>query len=121
MVTQNHKKTRQNLNSAGSKSAAASLSVSVAVAGSRDALAPQGFALLAAPVFARFFVTFLQLQPFKKAVILNLFFQNAHGLLKVIVKNLNLDSLQIVSPLSFHRMQNSGTILQTFVMVILIY
>jgi len=64
-----------------------------------NALTPYRFALFALPVLARLFVAFLELETLEQTVILNLLFQNAHGLFKVIVKNPYFDVLQISRPL----------------------
>jgi hypothetical protein len=77
------------------------LSVSFAP-GCRDPLAPQCFALFAAAVFAGLFIAFLELQTLEKSIVLNLFFQDPHGFLKVVVMNPDRNFLQTASPLSFH-------------------
>ena len=56
------------------------------------------FALLAPPKFARLFVALLQLQALEKAVILDLFFQNAHCFFDVIVDDPDFDFLQLYRP-----------------------
>jgi len=67
--------------------------------GGGDAMPPQGLSLFSAPKFAGLFLAFFQLQSLEQAVVLNLFFQNAHGLFKVIFQHLDLDIFQPVSPL----------------------
>lgn len=71
--------------------------------GRRDPLPPQGFALLATPVFARLLVAFLDFQPFEKPVVLDFFLQNPHGFFKVVVIYFDFDSLQADSPPSSRR------------------
>ena len=66
--------------------------------GSRNALPPKCFALFAPFEFAGFFVAFFQLQPLKKAIVLDLLFQNAHGFFEVIVVNLDFDFFQPSPP-----------------------
>jgi hypothetical protein len=70
--------------------------------GRRNTLPAKCFALFPTPEFAWFFVAFLKLQALEKTVILDLFFQNAHGLLKIVVDHLNFDCLQAFTPPSFH-------------------
>ena len=72
--------------------------------GGRDALPTQCFALFATSEFAWFFIAFLQLQAFEKAIILNLFLQHAHGFFKVVVDNPNFNCLQAFTPPSSHLM-----------------
>jgi hypothetical protein len=81
------------------------LSLTIPVAGSfggRNALPTQCFALFATSEFAWFFVAFLKLQAFEKAIVLNFLFQNPHGFFKVVVDNLNFNCLQAFTPPSFH-------------------
>jgi hypothetical protein len=77
--------------------------------GCRDPLSPQCFALFAAAVFAGLFIAFLELQTLEKSIVLNLFFQDPHGFLKVVVMNPDRDFLQTASPLSFHPTANDRT------------
>jgi len=71
--------------------------------GCSNTLAPHSFALFAAAVFARLFIVLFQLQTLEQTIVLDLFFQNSHGLFKVVVMNLDRDFLQPASPPSFHR------------------
>jgi len=71
--------------------------------GCSNTLAPYGFALFAATVFARLFIIFFQLQTFEQAIVLNFFLQDPHGFFKVVIMNLDRDLLQPASPPSSHR------------------
>jgi hypothetical protein len=70
--------------------------------GGCDALPTQCFALFATSKFAWFFIAFLKLQAFEKAIVLNFLLQNPHGFFKVVVDNLNFNCLQAFTPPSFH-------------------
>ena len=67
--------------------------------GGRNAFSAKGFALLPAPEFAGLFVALLQLQTLEKTIILDLFLQDAHGLLDVIVDDPDFNVFQISRPL----------------------
>jgi hypothetical protein len=64
-----------------------------------DSFSAQGFAHFSAPVLAWLLVAFFQLEPFEKTVVLNLFLQNAHRLLDVIVVDFDRYFLQKYRPL----------------------
>jgi hypothetical protein len=66
--------------------------------GCSQTLTAQSFTQFTPSEFARLFVAFFQLKPFKKAIILDLLFENAHRFLKVIVDNPDLNFLQFRSP-----------------------
>jgi len=68
-------------------------------AGCSDPFAAQRFSLLAAPELARLFVAFFKLQPFEKAVVLDLLFQNAHRLFNIVVVDFDCNFLQMTRPL----------------------
>ena len=59
----------------------------------------QSFALFATAKFTRLLVAFLQLQPFKKTVVLNFLLQNAHCFFDVVVDHPDFNILQIPRPL----------------------
>lgn len=67
--------------------------------GGSNPLSSQSFALFTTTKFARFFIAFFQFQAFKKAVVLNLFLQNAHCFFNIIVYNPDFNVLQIPRPL----------------------
>jgi hypothetical protein len=64
-----------------------------------DSFSAQGFAYFSTPVLTRLLVAFFQLEPLEKTVVLNLFFQNAHRLLDVIVVDFDRYFLQKYRPL----------------------
>jgi len=70
--------------------------------GSSNSLSPDGFTLFAPLIFAGFFITFFQLEPLEKTIVLNLFFQNTHGLFQIVIKNLDLNFLHLFRPLLYH-------------------
>jgi hypothetical protein len=85
-----------------------------------DSLPSGRFPLLASFELARFFVGFPEPQPFEKAVVLDFFLQNFHGLFQVIVNDADLDLFQIASPfLSFGTIRSRrflfGTLTQLFI------
>jgi hypothetical protein len=59
----------------------------------------QGFPRFSAAELTRFFIALFKLEPFEKAVILNLFLEDAHGLFNIVVVDLDCDFLQLSRPL----------------------
>ena len=70
--------------------------------GSSNSLSSDGLTLFAPFIFAGFFITFFQLEPLEKAIVLNLFFQYTHGLFQIVIKNLDLNFLHLFRPLLYH-------------------
>ena len=79
--------------------------------GSGDALATQGLTLFATTILAWLFVALFQFQAFKKAIVLNFLFQNAHGFFEIVVENLDFDCFQTGStplfPIHFEQWSES--------------
>jgi len=53
------------------------------------------FPTFATAIFARFFVALLELEPSKKAIVLNLLLQNLHGPLKVVINDPDLQTAKL--------------------------
>jgi hypothetical protein len=71
----------------------------------RHALSPFAFTAFTPPTFARLLIALLEFKAPKKAIILDLLFKDFHGLLKVIINDLDLQAgkvSQVISPLSLH-------------------
>jgi hypothetical protein len=77
--------------------------------GSRNTFSAKGFALLAAPELAGFFVALFQLQTLEKTIILDLFLQYAHGLLDVVVDDPDFNVFQISRPLLHYKVDRPQT------------
>ncbi len=59
----------------------------------------QSFAHLATSVFTRLFIALLKLKPFKQTIVLNLLFQDPHGLFNIVVDDPDFNIFQIPRPL----------------------
>jgi hypothetical protein len=70
--------------------------------GSSNALSSDGFTLFTPFILTWFFIAFFKLEPLEKPIVLNLLFQNPHGLFQIVVKNLDLNFLHLFRPLLYH-------------------
>jgi len=68
---------------------AKSVSVAPSPLQARHVLSPFAFTVFTPPTFARLLIALLEFKAPKKAIILDLLFKDSHGLLKVIISDLD--------------------------------